>query len=66
MRRKSLETKGKRGLSFNKGLPSYVQMSGPRVRLERQTLQNLGFFGPVGSAKVLMSLHLSKNFLRPT
>ena len=36
------------------------------MKAERQPCQNLGFFGPVGSAKALMRLRLSKNFLRPT
>ena len=47
-------------------MPIYDQMSGWRVKAERQPCQNLGFFGPVGSAKALMRLRLSKNFLRPT
>ena len=47
-------------------MPIYDQMSGWRVKAKRQPCQNLGFFGPVGSAKALMRLRLSKNFLRPT
>ena len=66
MRRRALKTKGKWGSALNKGMPTYDQMSGWRVKPERQPLQNLGIFGPVGSAKALMRLRLSKNFLRPT
>ena len=66
MRRRAWKTRGKRGSALNKGMPIYDQMSGWRVKAERQPCQNLGFFGPVGSAKALMRLRLSKNFLRPT
>src|SRR5271165_5714495 len=66
MRRRAWKTRGKRWSAFNKEMPIYDQMSGWRVKAERQPCQNLGFFGPVGSAKALMRLRLSKNFLRPT
>ena len=66
MRRRAWKTRGKRGSALNKGMPIYDQMSGWRVKAERQPCQNLGFFGPVGSAQALIRLRLSKNFLRPT
>ena len=43
MRRRAWKTRGKRGSALNKGMPIYDQMSGWRVKLERQPLQNLGF-----------------------
>ena len=36
------------------------------MKAEPNTVEILAFFGFVGSAKALMRLRLSKNFLRPT
>ncbi len=38
MRRRAWKTRGKRGSALNKGMPIYDQMSGWRVKLERQPL----------------------------
>ena len=62
----SLENEPKTGLSLNKGMPIYDQMSGPVVRPGHGHTNNPGIFGLMVRVQALLRVRLSKNFLLPT
>jgi hypothetical protein len=61
-----LENKAETGRAVNKGMPSYIQVSGWRVRPGLRRPKNRGFFGHPALEKATPAPCLSKNFLGPT